>query len=183
MKNKYALLLGLILVPLANGFAQQTNTAAQQTNTASQQTNTGFSVIAFDIGYAPAYSFAPSPIGGIKTVPTFALNLKITDPLVVGFSTVIVDSESIGTLNLKYSFMPKIRLTAGFGKASGAALSFDRDSMIIAFGFEMIPFSRNVQSVATDFKLNIQYLFQPALTIADFSHGLLLFGLNIGLGV
>ncbi|GHU20580.1 hypothetical protein FACS1894163_13610 [Spirochaetia bacterium] len=168
MKTKIsALLLGLLLVPLA-GLAAQDNS---------------FSILSFDIGYAPTYILGDVAPGSDKyvNVATFSLNVKVTDPIIVGFGTYTLGGGVLTTFNLKYQVVDKVRLGLSIGGMDGEAVS--------GVGLEFVPFSRKVQNtVATEFKLTAQYLFFPDTsgtgfgTSAGIDKGALFFGLAVGLG-
>jgi hypothetical protein len=149
--------LALALVPLSLG----AQTAA----------NAEFQYLSFDIGYAPGWNFTGS---GSQTTPSlFGLNIRVTDKLSAGIQTLTVGTNSDNFLLLKYSFLPQVRATVGFGVQNPGTLPAS------SIGFEIIPFSRSVGGLAaTEFKVAVKYdsPFQSLTT------GKILFALAFGIG-
>ena len=155
-----ALALALALVPLSLG----------------AQTTTEFQYLSFDIGYAPGWSLAGN---GTQITPSlFGLNIRVTDKLSAGIQIL---QNSVGTaytdtfLLLKYSFLPKIRATVGFGGEGAAPPYVPYGSL----GFEVIPFTRVVGGIAaTEFKLAFKY----DAPFGNLTSGKILFALAFGIG-
>jgi hypothetical protein len=166
MKKQFLVLfLGLIAFPLA----------------LSAQTANAFQFVSFDIGYAPGWAFS-SGVMGIP--PTFALNVRMADSFTVGFQTYSRGTALLSMFNMKYDFLPgKARGMLAFGKESnpaGVYLSGGSAVTAGALGFEYIPFMRNLAgSVATEFKIGAQYLFD----MTDVSHGAAIFCIAFGIGI
>jgi hypothetical protein len=166
MKKQFvALFLGLLLFPLA----------------LSAQTVGSFQLLSFDIGYAPTWVFEPSAGESMRFQPSFALNVRVSDSLTVGFQTYTAGSNVLPLLNLKYDFLPgKARGTLAFGKEPTTGVFLTADKPVAALGFEYVPFTKNVAgSVTTEFKIGVQYLFETQ----DVSKGAAIFGIAFGIGI
>ena len=157
MKKKSTLILLLavfILLPAFNASAQQQS----------------FSIFSFDLGFAPHYNFGN---GTFRTDPSFALNVRVANPLTVSFGiTGAAAANDTTLLRVKYDVLNQIRVLLAIG-SRGA-------NMVTGLGFEYIPFARAQNSFATEFKLGIEYLFRPQIGIDS---GDLFFGLILGLGI
>ncbi|MDR2375715.1 MAG: hypothetical protein LBD96_04670, partial [Treponema sp.] len=148
------------LVPLSRG--------AQTT------ANAEFQYLSFDIGYAMGWNFTGT--GSQATPSLFGFNIRVTDKLSAGIQTLNGGSAATtdNYLLLKYTFLPKVRATVGFGAQ-------DTGSPVAAssIGFEVIPFSRSVGGLAaTEFKVAVKY---DAL-FSDLTDGKILFALAFGIG-
>jgi hypothetical protein len=145
----------------------------------SAQTAGSFQLVSFDIGYAPSWNFDSSIQ---KNLQLFALNIRVSDSLTVGFQTYSGGvASSLPLFNMKYDFLPgKARGTLAFGKESVSGVILTGNTNVAALGFEYLPFTRNVAgSVTTEFKIAVQYLFQTA----DVSVGAAVFGIAFGIGI
>ncbi|MDR2516953.1 MAG: hypothetical protein LBC88_06175, partial [Spirochaetaceae bacterium] len=135
----------------------------------------GFSIFSFDIGANPVYRLSDD---SYQTATSFGLNLKVADPLVVGFT--IFDSGSTTLLNLKYEVLNKARVVLSLGNASsGGVLLGSGSGTVGGLGFEYAPFSRSISGLATEFKMGAQYLF-PASAI-DQGSFLFILGFSVGI--
>jgi hypothetical protein len=164
MKKQFlVLLLGLAVFPLS----------------LTAQTAASFQLVSFDIGYAPGWGFEQSEV----TIPqTFALNVRVSDSLVAGFQNYSAGNGNLPLFTIKYDFLPgKARGTLAFGAEPATNPVFlQSGGPVAAFGFEYIPFTRNVAgSVTTDFKIGIQYLFATG----DVSNSAAVFGITLGIGI
>jgi hypothetical protein len=156
--------LALVLVPLSLG---------AQTAEATE-----FQYLSFDIGYAPGWSLAGD--GEQITPSLFGLNIRVADKLSAGIQIL---QGSVGGnaytdtfLLFKYSFLPKIRATVGFGAED------DNPNPLIPYGslgFEVIPFTRVVGGIAaTEFKVAFKY----DAPFGNLTSGKILFALAVGIG-
>jgi hypothetical protein len=170
MKKRFLVLfLGLIAFPLA----------------LSAQTANAFQFVSFDIGYAPGWAFNPGTgRDSMRIPPMFALNVRMADSFTVGFQTYTSGTDLLPMFNMKYEFLPgKARGILAFGKeknATGVYVDATGGATVGALGFEYIPFTRNLAgSVATEFKIGAQYLFD----MTDASNGAAIFGIAFGIGI
>jgi hypothetical protein len=149
--------LALALVPLSLG----AQTAAAE--------NQEFRYLSFDIGYALGWDLD----NNARVSPSlFGLNVRLTDKLSTGIQTLTEGANTDKFLLLKYSVLPQVRLTAGFGQNAA-------NDPASSLGFEIIPFSRSVGGVAaTEFKLAVKY-DAPFNALTD---GRILFALGFGIG-
>jgi hypothetical protein len=164
MKKKIAVVLAILILPVAGLVAQESGS---------------YSILSFDIGYAPLYDFGASGSDpAYQTPAAFGLNIRITDQLSAGFFTYQTGSSGSGgtsLLKIKYDIIPQARASLSFGYDSAAS-----GSEVIGLGVEGIPFQRKTGSLATDFKLGIDYLWTPSADIGD---GKLVFTLAVGVGI
>ena len=108
----------------------------------------------------------------------FALNIRVSENVSSGFvfldgdGTIIPDYR---LLRLTYKLMDKASLGLSIG-STGAV-------MVAGFGFDAIAFQRRFQdALTTDFKVQIDYLFQP--TVANgLTSGVLGMGLAFSIGI
>jgi len=145
-----------------------------------------FSILSFDNGYAPAFNLSS---GNLAVASRFALNLQITDPLSAGFvfldgdNTVLPDYRM---LRLSYQFMERIRLNIALGTVTVAstAPAVAVGSLVSGIGFDMIAFKRKFQdTLATEFKIQIDYIVTPTVAAAGLTGGNLFFGLAFSVGI
>lgn len=145
-----------------------------------------FSILSFDNGYAPGFNLSS---GNLAVASRFALNLQITDPLSAGFvfidgdNTVIPDYRM---LRLAYQFMDRIRLNVALGSVTGAstAPAVAVGTLASGIGFDMIAFRRKFQeTMGTEFKIQIDYLFTPTVANAGLTGGILFFGMAFAIGI
>lgn len=134
-----------------------------------------FSILSFDNGYTPGYNIGT---GNWSVASRFGMNVQITDTLLAGF--VFLDGDGVivpdyRLLRLGYQFMDKTRLSLSLG-STGAVL-------VSGLGFDVVAFRRKFQdALATEFKVQVDYLFQP--TVADgLTSGVLCVGLAFGIGI
>ena len=153
--------LALVLVPLSLG---------AQTAEATE-----FQYLSFDIGYAPGWSLDGD--GEQITPSLFGFNIRVADKLSAGIQIL---RNSVGTaytdtfLLFKYSFLPKIRATVGFGGET-AVPPIPYGSL----GFEVIPFTRVVGGIeAPEFKVAFKYDAE----FGELTSGKILFALAFGIG-
>ena len=139
--------IAMLCIPFANLTAQQANT----------------SFLSFDLGYAPSYNFQTNAIG---TVQMFGVNVRVANPMTVGFYTNSGDLSG-GMLKIKYDVRPQLRAVFGYGT-----------SQRVGLGFEFIPYTRTVSGISTEFKLATEYTF----TSNQFQNGTIIFPLLIGIG-
>jgi hypothetical protein len=152
--------LALMLVPLSLG--AQTAAAAE------------FQYLSFDIGYAPGWDFGGNGGNGERITPSlFGFNIRLTDKLSAGIQILDDGTDTDKFLMLKYSFLPKVRATAGFGTQGATPVAAS------SLGFEIIPFTRSVGGFAsTEFKVAVKYDAQ----FANRTAGKILFALAFGIG-
>lgn len=145
-----------------------------------------FSILSFDNGYAPAFNLSS---GNLAVASMFSFNLRISDPLSVGFvfldgdNTVLPDYRM---LRLSYQFMERIRLNIALGTVTAAstAPAVAVGSLVSGMGFDMIAFKRKFQdTLATEFKVQIDYIFTPTVAAAGLTGGNLFFGLAFSVGI
>ncbi|MDR2375698.1 MAG: hypothetical protein LBD96_04585 [Treponema sp.] len=150
--------LALVLVPLSLG--------AQTT------ANAEFQYLSFDIGYAMGWNF--NGTGSQATPSLFGFNIRVTDKLSAGIQTLTEGTATDNYLLLKYTFLPQVRATVGFG-AQGTTPS----TPVSSIGFEVIPFSRSVGGLAaTEFKVAVKY----DAPFSNLTSGKILFALAFGIG-
>ncbi|MDR2177268.1 MAG: hypothetical protein LBP20_04400 [Treponema sp.] len=133
--------------------------------------NAEFQYLSIDIGYAPGWSLAATG-GGQKMPALFGLNIRVSDKLSAGIQT-LTESATVSDnfLLLKYTFLPKVRATLGFGVQGADPAS--------SVGFEVIPLSRSVGGLAaTEFKAAVKY----NAPFNDLTKGKILFALAFGIG-
>ena len=158
MKKAIAFLL-VLLIPV--GFA-----AAQE--------NSGFGIFSFDIGVAPLYRLSDNEN---DNVTTFGLNLRVAEPLVVGFG---LYDGGLTLLNLKYEVLSSARILVSLGGVSGATSVLSGGTGAVGgLGFEYAPFRRKISGLATEFKMGVQYLFLTN----SIDEGSLLFTLGFSVGI
>jgi hypothetical protein len=147
--------LVLILLPLSAG--------------AQTAENTEFQYLSIDIGYAPGWNLAGS---GSQVMPSlFGLNIKVSDRLSAGIQTLTEGAVRDNFLLLKYTLLPKVRATLGFGVQGTTPAS--------SAGFEVIPLSRSAGGLAaTEFKAAVKY----DAPFNDLTKGKILFALVFGIG-
>jgi hypothetical protein len=171
--------LALVLAPLSLGAQATAQTGA--TDTATSAGNPEFRILSFDIGYAPGWVLDQNE----DTTPSlFGLNVRITDKLSAGIQTLIGaiggTTYTDNFLLFKYSFLPQLRATVGFG-AQGDYITSTPTTFLPAssLGIELIPVSRSIGGLAvTEFKVAFKY-------DSPFEHldkGKILFALAFGIG-
>jgi hypothetical protein len=149
MKKKIVvLLLALMILPLMGLAAQDASS---------------FTILSFDIGYAPGYDLDADET---LTDSYFALNVRVADPLSVGFA--IIGTTPTTLLKVKYDILPKARAVVSFGNG------------IVGLGFEAVPFIRKTSGLSTEFKLVLDYLWEPK---SGLDAGKLYLGLDVGIGI
>jgi hypothetical protein len=167
MKKKIlALLVALMFLPLAG--------------LAAQDTGNSYSILSFDIGYAPLFDFG-NGVGAnnYRTPATFGFNIRVADAFSVGFVTYQQGTViNMSLLKLRYDIIPQARVAFSYGYDSAGTAG-----NVVGFGFEGIPFQRKTGSLATEFKLGIDYLWVPSVAAKDISHGKLVFTLGVGVGI
>ena len=148
--------LALVLVPLSLG--------AQTAET------TEFQYLSFDIGYAPGWDLNTTT----STTPSlFGINVRLSDNLIAGIQSLTEGANTDSFLLLKYSFLPKVRATAGFGTQAPGPVP------AVSLGFEVIPFIRSVGGLAaTEFKVAVKY----DAPFDDLTTGKIFFALAFGIG-
>jgi hypothetical protein len=145
-----------------------------------------FSILSFDNGYAPGFNLSS---GNLAVASRFSLNLQITDPLAAGFvfidgdNTVIPDYRM---LRLSYQVIDKIRMNVALGSVTGAstAPAVAVGTLASGIGFDLIAFRRKFQdTMATEFKVHIDYVFTPTEAAAGLTGGILVFGMAFSIGI
>ncbi len=160
MKN-----IGLSLAALVLLLAMPIGAAAADT----------FSILSFDNGYAPAYNLQT---GNWNVASEFSLNVQVADPLSASFVLINGDGTIVPNyklLRLNYQILDRARL--------GAMIGSSGTNLVSGLGFDVVAFRKKFQdAIASEFKLQINYLFQPAVA-PGISGGLLFFGLAFSIGV
>jgi hypothetical protein len=173
MKKKILVLfLALMLLPLA-GLAAQAGG------------NNSYDIMSFEIGYAPLYDFTSLGIASPYFSPlVFGFNIRIADPLSIGFVTyqqtgTSPDIVNLTMLRIKYDIVPQARVALSYGYDAEVA----GPGNAVGFGIEGIPFQRKVGSLSTEFKLAIDYFWLPTVATKDLDNGKLVFTLAMGVGI
>lgn len=135
----------------------------------------GFSIMSFENGYAPGFNLGNN---NWNIASRFALNIHVSDKVSSGFLFIDGDGTTIPDyrlLRLNYKLLDRTSLGLSLG-STGA-------SMVTGLGFDFIAFQRRFQdALTTDFKMQIDYLFQPAA--ADgLTSGVLSMGLAFSIGI
>ena len=157
MKKKGVLLVFIVSIILLSGVGLSAQSA--------------FSTFSFDIGFAPHYTFDTNTY---RTDSSYAFNVKVSNPLTVGFGIIGLAAPNDTTLlRVKYDVASQIRLMTAIGT--------DGADMVNGFGFEFIPLTQR-GALTSEFKLAIEYLFQPGLA-GGVGNGSLYFGIVLGLGI
>jgi hypothetical protein len=140
-----------------------------------------FEILSVDIGVAPNINV---PDFDEQSIPnTFALNLRVADPLSVGFetanrgqagghSTVFNFKYDLSVLNGQVTAV----ISLGDGRGFSAFLQGDAHA---GLGFEYTPFSKKREAISTALKIAPRYIFDTD----DASQGVLIIGIAIGLGI
>jgi len=173
LKKKLSVLaLTLLLLPLAGLAAQTGGTSGG-----------GFTILSFDIGYTPFFDLGKTEMGNATV---FGLNVKVADAISMGSVMLTTDNDGVintlMALRFKYDFKQAVRFTGTLGKNGGGAFgSIAANAAVAGLGLEYLPFGRKNQTgVYTDFKISLDYLFDPA---GELDKGALIFALSVGLGV
>jgi hypothetical protein len=145
---------------------------------AAQEEESSFSILSFDIGYAPLFDFN-STGNEYYTPMVFGLNIRVAGPLSIGFVTyqqgAIVD---LLLVKVKYNVIPQARVGVSFGRDRVAAVG-----NVTGLGIEGVPFQKKIGMLATEFKVGIDYFWVPAVAAKDFDNGKLVFTLAVGVGL
>lgn len=135
----------------------------------------GFSIISFENGYAPGFSLGNN---NWNIASRFALNIHVSDKVSSGFVFIDGDGTTIPDyrlLRLNYKFLDRASLGLSLG-STGA-------NMVTGLGFDVVAFQRRFQdALTTDFKMQIDYLFQPAAT-NGLTSGVMSLGLAFSIGI
>jgi hypothetical protein len=146
-----------MLLPLSGLFAQA----------ATSQT---YQILSFDIGYAPGYDLTAGT-GGFVTETYFGFNVRLADPLAIGFAT-IGGTTGLNLLKVKYDVLPKLRAVVGYGLDTGFGWA--------DFGLEIVPFRNKVSGLSAEFKVVVDSTWLATGSIGD---GIIYFGLVVGVGL
>lgn len=135
----------------------------------------GFSIMSFENGYVPAFNLGSN---NWNVASRFALNIQVSDNVSSGFVFIDGDGTIIPDyrmLRLNYKLLNRASLGLSIG-STGA-------TMVTGLGFDIIAFQRRFQdALTTDFKVQIDYLFQP--TVANgLTSGVLGMGLAFSIGI
>jgi hypothetical protein len=164
-KRIWVVFLVLMLLPLAGLAAQEGNS---------------YGILSFDIGYAPLFDFDDTVgANNYRSPGYFGFNIRVADPVSVGFVTYQQPNAiSISLLKIRYDIIPQARVSLSYGYDSIATAG-----SVVGFGIEGVPFQRKTGSLATEFKLGIDYLWLPTVATKDIAHGKLIFALAVGVGI
>jgi hypothetical protein len=135
----------------------------------------GFSVLSIENGYAPGYNIGS---GNWNVASRFALSIQMTDKLAAGFT--FIDGD--GTIIPDYRFL---RLSYGFSDRLAMAMLLGSNGAIpvSGLGFDLIAFQRRYQDAfTTQFKVDLDYIFQPTLA-NGLTSGTLLMSLVFSIGI
>lgn len=137
----------------------------------------GFSIMSFENGYAPGFNLT-STVNNWNVASRFALNIHVSDRVSSGFVFIDGDGTIIPDyrlLRLNYKLLDRASL--------GLSLGSTGTTMVTGLGFDIIAFQRRFQdALTTDFKMQIDYLFQP--TVANgLTSGVLSMGLAFSIGI
>ena len=145
-----------------------------------------FSILSFDNGYAPAFNLSS---GNLAVASRFALSVQIADPLSASFvfldgdNTIVPDYRM---LRLNYQFLERVRLNVSLGSVTGAstAPAVAVGTLASGIGFDLVAFRRKFQeALATEFKVQIDYLFTPSVAAAGLTGGILFLGCGFSIGI
>jgi hypothetical protein len=145
-----------------------------------------FSILSFDNGYAPGYNLAT---GNLAVASRFALNVQIAEPLMASF--VFIDGDNTilpdyRMLRLGYQLIDRLRLCVALGSVTGAstAPALAIGTFVSGIGFDTVAFRRKFQeALATEFKVQVEYLFAPTVPAASMTGGILFLGLAFSIGM
>ncbi|MDR0665055.1 MAG: hypothetical protein LBF86_06005 [Helicobacteraceae bacterium] len=138
-----------------------------------------YDILSVEIGVAPNINVPDFDTHAIAN--TFALNLRVADPLSVGFETVKYNALGSTLFNFKYDLSVLGGQTAaiislGNGNGFGNGLLTTEN---VGLGFEYTPFSKKREAIVTTFKIAPRYIFDTD----DVGNGVLVIGLAVGLGI
>jgi hypothetical protein len=145
-----------------------------------------FSILSFDNGYAPGFNLTT---GNLAVASRFSLNIQLADPIMASFvfldgdNTVIADYRM---LRLGYQVLDRVRLNVALGTVTGAstAPAVAVGSLASGIGFDVIAFRRKFQDVlASEFKVQIDYIFTPTVAAAGMTGGILFLGFAFAIGI
>jgi len=122
-----------------------------------------FSFLSFNIGFG--YEL---PVDGstYSSVNSFGVDFRIAGPLIIGFERAD-GGVLLNFFKAKFDVMPEVRAVIGYG-----------DNRAL-FGFEVIPFRREVSGLFTEFKLLADYFTGPNFA---FDSGIFRLQLAVGIG-
>ncbi|MDR0747321.1 MAG: hypothetical protein LBE89_05445 [Helicobacteraceae bacterium] len=139
-----------------------------------------YEILSVDIGIAPNIDI--DSFSDQQFPNTFALNLRVADPLAVGFETV---SRGAGTASALFNF--KYDLSA-LGGQLAAVISLGNGSGLnpsllttthAGIGFEYTPFYKKREAISTALKIAPRYIFDTN----DAASGVLVIGIAVSLGI
>ncbi len=145
-----------------------------------------FSVLSFDNGYAPAFNLTT---GNVAVASRFAVNVQLSEAMSAGFvfldgdNTVVPDYRF---LRLNYGLLDRVRLNVSLGTVTGAstAPAVAVGSLTSGIGFDVVVFKRKFQDVlASEFKVQADYIFTPAVAGTGVLGGILFVGFAVGIGI
>ncbi|MDR1210667.1 MAG: hypothetical protein LBK40_00390 [Spirochaetaceae bacterium] len=156
MKKILILLAVLAILPLAQLAAQ----------------SSGYNVFSFDIGYAPSYNVNT---GDTDSQTLFGFNVMVGNDLAAGFTLIGNSTAGFSLLTLKYQIIDRIKAQVSLGLQNPGGSPIP----VSGLGFEYAPFTQSNNSLNTELKLRIEYLFPNNYV----EQGWLFFGLALGVGV
>jgi hypothetical protein len=149
---------------------------------AAQEEESSFSILSFDIGYAPLFDFGGAAGNEYFTPMVFGFNIRVAGPLSIGFVSYrqgdTTPTVNLNLVKIKYNIIPQARAVVSFGYDSVGAVG-----NVTGVGIEGVPFQKKIGILVTEFKLGIDYFWVPAQATKDFDNGKLTFTLALGVGI
>ena len=102
-----------------------------------------FNFLSFNIGYG--YNINTDGSGTPASVSTFGANFRVAGPMIVGFE---MATPTLNLLKVKFDVIPALRAVIGYTGTDNRGL----------FGFEVVPFKREVSGLFTEFKMMVDYI-------------------------
>jgi hypothetical protein len=134
----------------------------------------GYNVFSFDMGYAASYDVNA---GTTDSQLFFGFNVMVGSDLSAGFTLIGegATADNFSLLTLKYRIIDRIKVQASLGLQDPGGTP----QAVSGLGFEYAPFIQSVNSLNTELKLRLEYLFLNDAIDA----GWLFVGLAFGVGV